>query len=685
MTMGKRKGFLGILCAALALADVYAVPVVPPPLITEMAEPTDTIRGFRIGDVTVTQRPSSEALSATPLQVLDAKDLSATGAFLVSDAVKHFSGVTVKDYGGLGGMKSVSVRSMGAQHTAVSYDGVVLSDCQTGQIDIGRYSLENVEELSLQIGDGNTIFQSARMFGSSGLLTIRTRKPVFGEKETGHAKVGFQTGSFGLIAPFFLTELKLSRTLDLSLSGEYLQSNGNYPYKLYYADGSEDYTTETRTNNALKTYRFESTLFGRFRNAGALEVKAYYYDTDKGLPGAVILYNPSSSQHLWDRNAFLQAHYEQDAGEKCRFQLNGKVNWSHQRYLNPDYLGSSGQEDFSYSQEEGYLSSVLLYHVSPELSLAWGVDAAINRMQANLYGFVAPERYSLLSHFSAKYVRKRLLASAVLLATSVHEKTETGTAGDDLFRLSPAFNLSVQPLAEVHELRLRMFCQSAFRLPSFNDLYYSAIGNTSLKPENSLQTNLGVTYESTLFKKGPAFNLSADAYYNRVSDKIMAIPTKNIFIWSMVNLGKVDIRGIDLSVEARQSLSKKVALLAAWNHSYQRALDVTDPDAKVYKQQIAYAPRIFGSARLLLTVAEYSFGYAILYSGHRYVTGQNLAENDLPGYTDQSVFLERGWKTKLGKIVLRAEVMNLGNENYEVVRNFPMPGRNYRLSTHIEF
>lgn len=81
-----------------------------------------------------------EVRSASPLQVFNKDELKNLQALQVSDAVKHFAGVTVKDYGGIGGLKTVSIRSLGAQHTAVSYDGITVSDCQTGQVDIGRFS-----------------------------------------------------------------------------------------------------------------------------------------------------------------------------------------------------------------------------------------------------------------------------------------------------------------------------------------------------------------------------------------------------------------------------------------------------------------------------------------------------------------------------------------------------------------
>ena len=81
----------------------------------------------------------------------------------MADAVRRFAGTNVRDYGGIGGLKTVSVRNLGAAHTAVSYDGVVVSNSQAGQIDIGRFSLDNVSSLSLAIGQDENLLQPARL------------------------------------------------------------------------------------------------------------------------------------------------------------------------------------------------------------------------------------------------------------------------------------------------------------------------------------------------------------------------------------------------------------------------------------------------------------------------------------------------------------------------------------------
>ncbi|HET9571173.1 MAG TPA: TonB-dependent receptor [Bacteroidales bacterium] len=646
----------------------------------------DTIPAFRIGEVTVvSDDQSTSKMAVSPFQMLDAKNLQALSVEQVSDAVKYFSGVTIKDYGGLGGMKTISVRSMGAQHTAVSYDGILLTDCQTGQTDLSRFNIENVDLISLSIGDGNNIFQPARAFASSGMLTIRSKRPFFENQKRLNGKLTLKYGSYGQKEVNASSAYKISDKWSVNLSVMSLKTRGDYDFRLYDGSGAKDYTVVSRTNNSVQNLRLESAWFGELSRGKELEIRTYFDDSDRGLPGAVILYNPSSSQHLWDRTSFVQTHYEQQVVQNVTFQLNAKFNQTRQHYVNPDYLGSSGVEDYAYSQKEGYLSAAFLYQLPTGLSYAFAVDGAVADMASNLKDFSAPTRYSLLANLSAKYVNEWMLATANVLGSGIRETTHNGLSANDIERLSPSFNLSVQPFRAYPNLRLRAFWKSSFRQPSFNDLYYSAIGNTNLKPENSEQANVGITWFVPWKAEQLDFNATIDAFNNRITDKILAIPTRNMFIWSMVNLGKVNISGVDLNFEITKKWSNKTVLLAAWTHSYQLALDLTDPDSKTYNQQIAYAPRIYGSGRLQLTVSSLRLGYALLYAGHRYVTGQNIAQNDLSAYVDQSVTAEYVLPKAFSDLLIRGEIQNLAGMNYEIVRNFPMPGRTYRVSVRFEF
>ena len=80
----------------------------------------------------VASRYGMEKRASVPVQRIDRERMLRLGIHSMTDALNHMAGLTVRDYGGAGGMKTVSVRGIGARHTAVVYDGIALTDCQTG-------------------------------------------------------------------------------------------------------------------------------------------------------------------------------------------------------------------------------------------------------------------------------------------------------------------------------------------------------------------------------------------------------------------------------------------------------------------------------------------------------------------------------------------------------------------------
>ena len=107
------------------------------------------------------RRPSASA-SAVPLQTISRERAAVLGLDEVSEAVRRFSGVTLQDYGGIGGLKTVSVRGLGAKHTDVTYDGLSLTDAQSGQTDLSRFSLAGVDGITLSVGQPDEFFVPAR-------------------------------------------------------------------------------------------------------------------------------------------------------------------------------------------------------------------------------------------------------------------------------------------------------------------------------------------------------------------------------------------------------------------------------------------------------------------------------------------------------------------------------------------
>ena len=650
-------------------------------------EEKDTSTVHSLNEVVVTTSTSTKETRATaPLQILSGEALEGLNAIQVADAVKHFSGVMVKDYGGIGGLKTVSVRSLGASHTAVSYDGIAVSDAQNGQIDISRFSLDNIDMLSLSNGQSDQIFQPARQYASAAVLNITTMAPRFDNRPV-NGKVMMKSGSFGLINPSLHIAGKLNEYLSMTASGEWMSAHGRYPYLMHYGTQANDSTSiEIRQNTDVQNLRAEAALYGSDSVQNGY-LKGYYYQSERGLPGATIFYNTQnfSSQRIWDRSAFLQGHYERNFANILSLQLNAKYNYSFTHYLDPMYLGSEGKDENRYSQNEYYLSGAVIYRPISGLSFNLSQDGIINTLSADLDNFTSPTRYTSLTAVAGKYVNNWVMATASVLMTATKDVMADHSKGLQRFKASPYASLSFKPFSNT-DFRIRLFYKNIFRLPTFNDLYYGKIGNRDLLPETTNQYNIGLTFQRSITEYIPMLALSCDIYHNDVRNKIVAYPTKNIYTWTMLNYGRVSITGLDFTGDIEIAPCKEVQITLGATYTYNRALNVTDPADRDYRHQIPYTPRISGSGKAGIKTPWFTLNYSLVWSGHRYAVNQNYAENRVEGYFDHSLSASHEFSLRHDhKLGINLECLNLTNINYCVVRYFPMPGRSWRGTIYWKF
>lgn len=626
----------------------------------------------------VAQRAVSRA--SAPVQVISKVGIEKLGIQELYEAVRTFSGVSIKDYGGIGGVKTVSLRSLGAQHTAVCYDGVTMSDAQGGQIDIGRFSLDNVDQVTLTIGQGDYIFQSARMFASAGALNIKTSAPMFTDKKL---NIGIQLkgGSFGMFNPSVQFDGKMGGNWAISITGDWMRADGKYPYKL--TNGTIE-TDEKRQNTDVDIWRTELNLYGKVGRSGKLLVKGNYLTSERGLPGSVVLYNTNSNrERLWDKNGFVQAGYENAINKKWAIQTYLKYSYAWNRYLDINDKYQGGKQDDRYTQNEYYGSAMVKFTPSRLFTFTFAQDIFENTLQATIPECPNPDRLSSMSALAGQYMSERLTVTTSLLAIFNTENVERGEAASNRKHLSPALGISWKILPQKN-VRLRLSVKDAYRIPTFNDLYYARIGNTALKPERAIQYNAGITFNDKLLPDILDFvSVSADGYYNSVRDKIVAIPT--MFIWKMLNMGTVDIWGADLNFSTGVTICKNVAINLSGNYSYQYAVDLTDETAKNYKHQIPYTPQHSGNISVSCTNKWVNLGYTMSVVGERYALPQNIADNRINGYCEQNISLSRSFDFSKCRLSLQAEMLNLGNATYDVIQYYPMPGRQYRLTLKFRY
>ena len=657
-------------------------------LFTTMAQSKlDSLQHVR--EIVVVSKPAMREV--VPSQKLNGEMLEKLNTHSVADALRYFSGIQLKDYGGVGGIKTVNIRSMGTHHLGISYDGIQLGNAQNGQIDLGQFSLDNVEEITLYNGQKSAIFQPASDFGHAGAIYIRTKEPEFmRSQENTHLKFKTQYGSSDMFRFSTLWEQKLSETLSSSVSAGFLTASGKYKfrYERRYPNGETAWdTTAVRQNGDIHAERIEANLFGRLYQ-GSWQVKGYLYNSARGIPGAIVNNVWRRGERQQDLNTFVQAAFDKNIGDGFSTRWLAKYAYYNTHYVNKDT--TQLPVDNRYKQQEIYLSTANVLELLPNWSASLSYDFKWNKLNADTYNFAFPTRISNLVSLATAVDYKHLKAQGSILATFINDKTHRRGefAGMDtnnsLTNLTPAFFVNIYPFRGTF-FSLRAYVKKSFRMPTFNDFYYTDHGNANLVPESALQYDAGFAlnkhFEHGIIRHA---EMHFDAYYNTVHDKIVAYPKGQQFRWTMLNLGKVHIKGIDVEAEADCSVGCGVTATLRAQYTYQDARDVTDPSDSFYKHQIPYIPWHSGSAIVGLNYKNWDLNYSFIYAGERYDEQENILYNHMEPWYTSDLSLRYQFIVHSSKFIVQADVNNVLDQDYEVIVNYPMPGRNYALTLSVE-
>ncbi|MCV9933596.1 TonB-dependent receptor [Flavobacterium sp. LS1R47] len=656
----------------------------------------DSIR--KLKEVILKAKPYQEVI---PVQSLSGKLLENLASHNVADALRYFAGTQIKDYGGLGGLKTVDVRNMGTHHVGVFYDGVQLGNAQNGVTDLGKYSLDDMESLTMYNGQKSEIFQSAKDFAAASTIYLRTKRPVFENAKKTNLLVRFKTMSINYFDPSFRWEQKLSNKVSMSVSSEYIKSNGQYKfrYKRNNLDGSVAYdTTATRHNSDIEALRIESGFYGKLNN-GSWDAKVYYYDSDRGAPGAIVENKFSDGFRQYDKNFFTQASLVKDFSKKYKFQAKVKYAYDYTHYVARDTTNILGeivtegaQSDDSYYQQEIYFSAVNMYNILPTWDVSLSTDFQYNKLNATRKGiqtqFSFPQRYTALFSLASSFRLGQFKALGSVVGTYVQEEVRYNAKAPDKKEFTPALFIGYTPFKD-YDFNLRAFAKRIFRMPTFNDLYYTMVGSSTLRPEYMNQYDVGFTYNLPMVNNGflDKLSIQVDGYYTNTKDKIVAAPTGNLFRWMMTNMGQVKGKGIESVLNVGMHIGK-VNLATNLTYTYSESRDYTKfagLELSSYGDQIPYTPWHSGSAILNAGYESWNFNYSFIYVGKRYNGNvNNIKVNEVQPWYTHDLSMQKSFAISNYLIKGTIELNNVLNQQYEVIYNYPMPGRTLKFIISIE-
>lgn len=548
--------------------------------------------------------------------------LTAEHARSISDILNLSSGLHVGDNGGLSGLKTVSLRGLGSAHTAIYVDGVRVGNVQSGQNDLGMLPLEDLNHVSVDYAQNSVSFRTAR--------------PEFGALPVA-GKVRLYAGSFGTYLPSARLDFRLSDNVSLSVNAAGAISKGNFTY----ADGLE------RTNNDLKQLRGGLDLFG-LTDGGDYHVKAYYSSAERGTPGAISW--PSDDRQA-DKNAFIQGYLHQVFSPLYTLHLSAKGSYD-------DIYYTSAWGDSQYGQTELQLNSAHDFQLTRWWKMSLAADVQWDGLASTLYD---ASRTTVFSALASSFNTDRLLANIAVEFNGAFD-------ADALSRY--AFSPSADIRYRVFDgFDVLAFGRRAYRVPTFNELYYVGYGNPELRPEDAWLTDVGVDFNRSI-AGGWTIKAKLDGFANFLTDKITSAPSpEDPNIWAPYNIGKVRSLGLDLaagfvwqSTDCRCAFDAKYTLLSATDRT---------PDSYSFGQQIPYIAK-----HTVVLNAEASWKGWRLIPVWQLRSGRSDGYGDLNDWNTLDLTLAKDIKlSKTGPLSVKLSVRNMFDNRYEVSSGYPMPGR----------
>ena len=586
----------------------------------------------------------------------------------VADVLRRFTGVQVKDYGGAGGLKTVNVRSLGSEHVGVFLDGIQVDNAQNMQVDLGRFSTDGIGSVSMYNGQKITRLQTAKEYAAGATVHLDSGRPAPRGGFEGRARL--RGGSFGTVNP----SLRLDKVLGpvtVRASAEFLISNGRYKYP--YFD-----TTLVRENGDIRSLRLETQVFGALKN-GEWRLRLYGYGSERGFPGPVIrraLGFPLSAERQADQDFFAQASWIQDWTERYSTAVRAKYSNNYTHYdTHPEKNPMALPYDLHYRQQSGYLSVAQSFTVCGPWSLDLSTDIQRNALDSDAGQFVTPRRTVATGALATRVAWERFRAAAHIVYMGAWDIFMTPAAGgwtkENSYRDAwmPSLSLSYTP---AKWFEAEAFVKQSYRLPSFNDLYYSLIGNSNLKPESAFQASANLRFNAAHGSWRWEARLSP--YYNRVTDKIVAIPTSSQFRWTMLNIGKVDITGLDVRAEGAFKKGEWEAVTTL-RYSLQQALDHSDPSGSTWGNQIPYIPLHSGALDIIAGWRRWTVAWSTTVTGERWSRSANIPDYHIDPWTVSDITLTKAFAKPAISVSISCN--NIFDYRYQIVQGYPMPGRSF--------
>lgn len=572
------------------------------------------------------------------------------------DAISSLSfvpGVYIRDYSGVGGVKTISIRGFSSPNTLVMIDGVRINSAQNGTFDLNLLPSILLDSYELIRGGSSSIFGGN---ASAGILNFKSQD--FGEKFKASISYGsFETLELSAKAKFNLTP-KNSSLFGFS----YASSEGNYPFLMNYFGQNMTYKRENGNFENLSGI-ISSTVEVSRSNISFLLITS---KTKRGVPGAVVLNQYESKRATLDDFFLLssiQLNFTLSTNSVLSLLLNSKLLFEN--FYDPDAIGLILKKESAEFNNKYF-------------SLMVNFEFDVQEIKFDLYTELTSEELGgdfLQPEVKGK-VKRSILGLCGIMSKEfkffdydfqIFASYRLDRSND--FKMQHSIGVGTKFIDFLHLFDYSTIFSINFRPPSFNEMYYLNYGTSNLKPERCYTINFDFSINHIELLQ-PKISL----FYYFTFNKIISIP-KSPLQWSAQNLAKVESFGLEFSINA--SLNKLYVLLS---YTHQKTVDKTSQSFS-FRKQLPYTPlNIFSFSAMYSLPSDFSIGINYFFCGERFALPDNSVASRLSPYAIWGINIAKRFNYISAKFDLVVEILNIFDKKYEIYLNYPMPGRSFRLS-----
>jgi len=602
---------------------------------------------------------------STRIYRLDEKRIATKNAADVGELVRYLPGVQVTAYGGIGGLKTANFRSLGAGQTSVVYDHQAQSTTQSGATDLGLIPADFITEIAVIQLASTDVFLPIKSKLSGSILAIQSKHQASDYNKNGI--IGLQTGSFGLVEGFGLVQKRWNK-LRMTLSGKSRFSEGSYPFD--YKNGNTIISSIRKNNQVIDHYgQFSCNYFPSNNHSFSFGLTGNRYN--KQLPGAIIFYNDNAQQYLNGNQIDGLLRYVYSTKN---IQLKTQINHHRNQliYLDSNYLNAAGflKNEFQAQQIDGECQ--VKFMINQQTNCLVGTNIRTERLHGEKLS-VQPNRIVSESIIGLTNNRFGVLNAQVGWLT-VNDNFSSSARKQYVLP-------SLDWMLTAKKIAIGITFRQSLRLPTFSEMYYQQIGNSQLLPEKGSQFSLRLLYNYK--RKKSIVQTIIQPFYAHVTNKINAIPSKNLFIWSIENIGQTRALGAEIAEQISVRMKNGIIGVSA-NYTFQYCIDITDRTSATYKDVISYSPLHTGGLEINYSCKQWRIFSQINYLGKRFALNENIPANELAAFST----IDIGGSVQLSRnkqsLSIRLTVNNITNQNYNYINYFVMPGVNFHLKLSYE-